>query len=109
MTVSPPRTISPTVTRMVALGGRNTSIREPNFMMPKRCPGVHLLADARAADDAPREDADDLPRDDRLAVAAIDPDLAALVDGRRFVAVRGQKLARRVGDPASPCPTPGCG
>ena len=38
ITVSPPRTVSPTFTAIVALTGRYTSIREPNFMMPNRSP-----------------------------------------------------------------------
>ena len=34
MTVSPPRTVLPTLTRISAVVGRNTSIRDPNFMTP---------------------------------------------------------------------------
>ena len=93
MTVSPPRTVSPTATLMVALSGRNTSMREPNFMMPKRSPGAHVGARLDAADHAPRQDPDDLPRDDRLA-AVVDPDLAALVHRRGVVAIRRAETAR---------------
>ena len=84
-------------------------MREPNFMMPKRWPGAHLLADVRAAHDPAREDADHLARDDHLAVAAIDPDLAPLVDGRGLVPVRGEEFPRRVVDAWSPSPTRECG
>ena len=38
MTVSPPRTRWPLVTVMMHSGGTNTSIREPNFIMPIRSP-----------------------------------------------------------------------
>src|SRR5262249_12799816 len=34
MTVSPPRTVSSTLTVMLALGGTKMSIRDPNFIIP---------------------------------------------------------------------------
>ena len=37
-TVSPPTTLSPTPTCSIASSGRNTSMRDPNFMMPNRSP-----------------------------------------------------------------------
>ena len=99
MTVSPPRTICPTATVGLARSGRKTSMREPEFHDPEALSGMHLLADPRTADDAARQDADYLPRDDGLAVAAFDPDFAALIDRRRLVAVGRQELAGRVADP----------
>ena len=79
MTVSPPRTVSPTCdAQSSAVSGTNTSIRDPNFMIAEAIAGAHVRARLHAADDAARQDADDLPRDDRLS-AVIDPDLAALV------------------------------
>ena len=52
-----------------ACGGRNTSMRDPNFIKPMRSPRVSALPFADAADDPPRQHADDLPHDDRLAAA----------------------------------------
>ncbi len=40
MTLCPSTTLSPIETRNSAPGGRNTSMREPNFMMPKRSPAL---------------------------------------------------------------------
>ena len=90
MTVSPPRTLSPTFTVMAAFAGTNTSMRDPNFMMPSRSPAFTLAPSVEPAHDAARQDADDLTRHDVLALV-VDPDLAALVDRGRFAAVRGQE------------------
>ena len=87
MTVSPPRTLSPIFTAMTASAGTNTSIRDPNFMIPRWSPARTRGAFFEAAHHAPRENADDLARDDWLTLM-IDPDLAALVDRRRLAAVR---------------------
>ena len=92
MTVSPPRTLSPTFTEMVASAGMNTSMRDPNFMIPQPIAGVHAGAFLEPAHDAPRQDADDLTRHDRLALV-VDPDLAALVDRCRFGAVRRKEAS----------------
>ena len=81
-------------------------MRDPNFMMPKRCPAFDALPLVHAADDAPRQDADDLAADDGLA-AVVDPDLVALVSARRLGAVRRQETARRSDSPASRRPLTG--
>ena len=65
-------------------------MREPNFMMPKRSPACTSAPTSTRQTTRRARIADDLPRDDRLA-AVIDPDLAALVDGRGVVAVGGQE------------------
>ena len=38
--VSPPTTLSPTFTSIVAVRGKNRSMRDPNFITPNRCPVV---------------------------------------------------------------------
>ena len=69
------------------------SIRDPNFIMPKRSPRVTVSPGLQPADHAPREDADDLAADDGSA-RVIDPDLAPLVLVDR----------PRPGRPAGTCP-----
>ena len=97
MTVSPPRTASPTLTRQSTRHGQEHVHARAEFHDAEAIAGAHVGARLHAADDAAREDADDLPRDDRLP-AVIDPDLAALVRRAGVVAIGRQKAARRVAD-----------
>jgi hypothetical protein len=55
-----------TVTLMVALVGSNTSMREPNFMIPKRWPASTFVAGSARGTPRARQYTDDLPHDDHL-------------------------------------------
>ena len=68
------------------------SMRDPNFITPRRWPVATAIPARQATDDPPRQHPDDLPAHHRLG-AVLDPDLAPLVLGRGLAAVGWQEAA----------------
>ena len=65
-------------------------MRDPNFMIPNRCPRATVMPGPEAADHPAREHADDLPENNRLP-RVLDTDFAALVLYARAAVVGGQE------------------
>ena len=105
MTVSPATTRSPVATSRSHSGGTKTSIREPNFIRPTRWPVRELVALGDPGDDPAGHQADDLAEVHPAQLVAhlpLDGDVAALVEVRALVLVRGQPLARAARRPRRP-------
>ena len=72
-------------------------MRDPNFIIPKCCPGRDVHSRNKPTHDTSREQSNDLPADDRLALV-VDPYLRTFVIGGRVVTIGWQKSARTVVD-----------
>ena len=81
-TVRPATARWPCCTSSTTSGGTNTSIREPNFISPIRCPGGELVARTDPGHHPAGDEADDLAEVHAAYVAVDDPlhdDVGALV------------------------------